>query len=82
MSKRTERAAELYKQNCNCAQSVLRAFRDVTGMDDVDIGTVATLLGDDRGERITPEELAEWGGTIPYCLTTAIGQRVGRQYVE
>lgn len=55
---------------------------DITGMDDVDIGTVATLLGEDRGERITPEELAEWGGTIPYCLTTAIGQRVGRQYVE
>ena len=54
---------------------------DVTGMDDVAVGTVATLMGRDRDECIRPEELAEWGGTIPYCLTCGIGKRVGRQYV-
>jgi alanine racemase len=55
---------------------------DVTGIDDVHPGTVATLLGEDRGERVTPEELAEWGDTIPYCVTCGIGPRVGRQYLE
>ncbi len=55
---------------------------DVTGMDDVHPGTVATLMGEDRGQRITPEELADRGGTIPYCLTCGIGPRVGRQYIE
>ncbi len=58
------------------------AMVDITGMDDVDVGAVATLMGEDRGERITPELLAEWGNTIPYCLTTGIGDRVGRLYLE
>ncbi|MCD8350496.1 MAG: alanine racemase [Planctomycetaceae bacterium] len=58
------------------------AMIDITGMVDVDVGTVATLLGEDRGDRITPEQLAEWGNTIPYCLTTGIGDRVGRLYGE
>ncbi len=58
------------------------AMVDVTGVGDVHPGTVATLLGADGGDAITPEELAEWGGTIPYCLTCGIGSRVGRQYVE
>ncbi|MCD8139884.1 MAG: alanine racemase [Planctomycetaceae bacterium] len=58
------------------------AMVDVTGMDDVDVGAVATLMGEDRGDRITPERVAEWGGTIPYCITTGIGSRVGRLYLE
>lgn len=56
---------------------------DVTDMADaeeLDTGVVATLLGADRDDRITAEEMAEWGGTIPYCLTTGIGNRVGRQF--
>ena len=58
------------------------AMVDVTGMDEIHPGTVATLMGEDRGASIRPEELAEWGGTIPYCITCGIGQRVGRQYIE
>lgn len=57
------------------------AMVDITEVDDVDIGTVATLLGADRDGLIAPEEMAEWGATIPYCLTTGVGRRVGRQYI-
>ncbi len=53
---------------------------DVTEIPDLEVGAVATLLGEDREERITAEEMAEWGQTIPYCLTTGIGSRVGRHY--
>jgi alanine racemase len=57
---------------------------DVTDMPEEELapGTVATLLGADGGERITAEELAGWGGTIPYCVTTGIGSRVGRRYLN
>ncbi|MDR0362787.1 MAG: alanine racemase [Planctomycetota bacterium] len=55
---------------------------DVTGLDDLDIGCEATLLGPSGGGMITPEELAEWGDTIPYCVTTALGSRLERVYLE
>ena len=54
---------------------------DVTEFDGLDKGTVATLLGSDGEDSITPEELAEWCGTIPYCLTVGVGRRVGRQHI-
>ncbi len=57
------------------------AMVDATHLEDILPGTVATLLGEDGGDRILPEELAEWGETIPYCLTAGLGKRVGRQYV-
>ena len=59
------------------------AMADVTDMPEEELapGTVATLLGTDGGERITAEELAGWGGTIPYCVTTGINSRVGRRYL-
>ena len=53
---------------------------DVTDLEELQTGAVATLLGCDGEECITPEEMAEWGETIPYCLTTGVGMRVGRQY--
>ncbi|MDR1520825.1 MAG: alanine racemase [Planctomycetota bacterium] len=58
------------------------AMADVTDLEDVAPGAVATLLGEDGAERITAEELAAWGGTIPYCLTSGIGPRVARVYME
>ena len=54
---------------------------DITGMDDIAVGTVATLIGEDNGQRITLEELAERGDTIPYCIATSLGRRPGRGYV-
>ncbi len=56
------------------------AMADVTGIEGVFPGTVATLVGVDGAERISVEELAERGGTIPYCVTCGIGSRVGRVY--
>lgn len=53
---------------------------DVTEFGQLDMGTVATLLGRDRDACIMPEELAQWGDTIPYCLTTQLGRRVARLY--
>ncbi|MCL2001561.1 MAG: alanine racemase [Planctomycetes bacterium] len=57
------------------------AMADVTSIGDIPPGTEATMLGEDGGDRIWPEELAEWGETIPYCLTTGLGKRVDRRYV-
>jgi alanine racemase len=51
---------------------------DVTGFGELNPGSVATLLGRDGEDRISAEDLAEWGNTIPYCLTTGLGKRPGR----
>ncbi len=55
---------------------------DVTGVPGVEVGDVVTLIGPDGDERITAEEVAEWSGTIPYEVLTAIGPRVKRRYKE
>ncbi|MCX7933876.1 MAG: alanine racemase, partial [Planctomycetota bacterium] len=51
---------------------------DVTELPEVEVGSVATLLGRDDSERLTAEEVAEFADTIPYCVTTGIGRRPGR----
>ncbi len=56
------------------------AMLDVTDFPEVEIGTVATLLGSDGSQTISAEDLAEWGGTIPYTVTANLGERVGRLY--
>jgi alanine racemase len=55
---------------------------DVSGVPDVQVGDVATLVGQDGEERITAEEAAGWGGTISYEVLTSIGPRVQRRYQE
>jgi alanine racemase len=55
---------------------------DVSGVPDVQVGDVATLVGQDGEERITAEEAAAWGGTISYEVLTSIGPRVRRRYQE
>lgn len=54
---------------------------DVSEIADVEVGTVATLMGTDGDETITAEELADRSGTIPYCVTTGLGSRVHRRHV-
>jgi len=44
-------------------------------------GDEVILLGEEAGERITVEDLAEWAGTIPYEILTNINTRVPRVYV-
>ncbi len=43
-------------------------------------GDEVVLIGEQDGVRITVEELAEWAGTIPYEILTAINARVPRLY--
>ncbi len=43
-------------------------------------GDEVVLIGQQGDERVTVEELAEWAGTIPYEILTAINDRVPRLY--
>jgi alanine racemase len=45
-------------------------------------GDEVVLVGEQDGQRLTVENLAEWGGTIPYEVLTAISERVPRVYEE
>jgi len=45
-------------------------------------GDEVVLIGEQGEQRVTVEELADWAGTIPYEILTAIGERVPRIYVE
>jgi alanine racemase len=55
---------------------------DVTDVPGVQVGDVVTLIGEDGGERITAEQVAEWSGTISWEVLTALGPRVERRYSE
>jgi alanine racemase len=46
------------------------------------VGDEVVLLGRQRDERLTAEELAAWRGTINYEVTCAVGGRVRREYVS
>jgi alanine racemase len=46
------------------------------------MGDVATLIGEDSGDLITAEELADHIGTINYEITTRIASRVPRIYLN
>lgn len=43
-------------------------------------GDEVMLIGEQDGARVTVEELAEWAGTIPYEILSAISARVPRIY--
>jgi len=53
---------------------------DVSDVPGVQVGDTATLIGRDRDQVITAEEVAEWSGTISYEVLTSIGQRVERRH--
>ena len=55
---------------------------DVSDVQGVQVGDVVTLIGQDAGERITAEEVAEWSGTISWEVLVALGPRVERRYSE
>lgn len=46
---------------------------DITGRDDVRPGDTAWLLGGEGRDRITPEDLASWWGTITYEVFCILG---------
>ena len=55
---------------------------DVTDVKGVREGDYITLIGTDKGETITADELAENNGTIGYEMICAIGERVPRFYIK
>lgn len=46
----------------------------------VDVGEVATLIGEAGGERITLHEFAGWGGALQHELLAGLGPRLPRLY--
>ena len=53
---------------------------DITSVPTAKTGDTVVLIGEDRGQRITAEELAAHANTIPYEILTGIGNRVPRIY--
>lgn len=53
---------------------------DVTGVPGVEPGDVATLIGEDGGERITATEIAQLAGTVPYEVLTGLHPRIPHLY--
>jgi alanine racemase len=51
-----------------------------TGPLDVQVGDVATLVGEQGGDRITLEEFAGWSGALQRELLTGLGPRLVRVY--
>ncbi|MCB9665257.1 MAG: alanine racemase [Alphaproteobacteria bacterium] len=54
---------------------------DVTGLRREVDHVVATLLGEDGGERVTADDLADWAQTISYELVTRLGAHLRRELV-
>ena len=52
------------------------------GDDEIEVGEIATLIGNDAGDSITAEELAGHTDTINYEITARIPSRVPRVYVD
>ncbi len=53
---------------------------DVTDIAPVQVGETATLIGQQGGESIWADEVANWIGTIAYEILCGIGSRVPRLY--
>ena len=51
---------------------------DVTHIPDVEIGTVATLIGEDGGEEVSADLMASWAGTIHYEIVSSIQPAIPR----
>ena len=50
--------------------------------DEARVGDEVILLGEsENGERISPENLAEWAGTNEYEVMTSISARVPRVFI-
>ena len=55
---------------------------DVTKIQEVRVGDIVTVLGEDGYEKITATEMADWMGTINYEVVCGISKRVPRIYLE
>jgi alanine racemase len=48
----------------------------------VEVGDVATLIGEEGEERITVDEVAELAGTIGYEILTGLSSRLPRVWLD
>jgi alanine racemase len=73
----------LHGKRCRVRGSVCmdQIVVDVTHLENVQPGDVATIIGQDGDACITAQELADHAGTIPYDILTGIGARVPREYI-
>lgn len=55
---------------------------NLSNVDGVELGDVATLVGEDGGERITLEEVAGLAGTINYEILTGLTSRLPRVWMD
>ena len=55
---------------------------DVTDIPGAGLDSEVVLMGQQGGERITPDELARLAGTIPYEIMLGFSARVRRCYAE
>ena len=54
---------------------------DVSGIEAVEVGDEAILMGRQGDQEVSAAELAERAGTITWEITTRIGSRVRRIYI-
>ncbi len=55
---------------------------DITGIANVDVGDVATLIGSDGDATILVDEVADLAGTIPYEILTGLTPRLPRIWID
>jgi alanine racemase len=55
---------------------------NISAADGVDVGDVATLVGEEAGERITVDDVAEQAGTIAYEILTGFTGRLPRVWMD
>ena len=53
---------------------------DVTHIEDVKVGDIATLIGSGQNQSITADDIAGLAGTINYEVVCSIAPRVPRVY--
>jgi alanine racemase len=52
-----------------------------TGPIEVQVGDIATIVGEEAKQRITLDEVARWGDEVPHEFLTGLGARLPRVYV-
>jgi alanine racemase len=55
---------------------------NISDIDGVEVGDVATLIGEEGGERITVDEVADQAGTIGYEILTGFTGRLPRVWMD
>jgi alanine racemase len=55
---------------------------NISGLEGVEVGDVATLVGEDGDQRITVDEVAELAGTISYEILTGFTGRLPRVWMD